>query len=420
MGTSTISNLGTSLKRVYTEKYFAAFQDEHTPILQELEEVGDDAPLGEGWFVEFNLMSPQNWKMGAEGQSNGTAYQRTAVQGQVNAIEFIGWFQISEMLKNAGKGAGAFGNELNRHMEETSKDIAKAMQRLFTISHGTGRLAIVESNTVGVNTFTAKNPEGVVALMEGDRIDIYDADTSGSSVITDRKITDINRVTRLVTFDGAPASLTADHGAYRAGAYGYAPNGLRGLIDDGTYMGSIHGQSRTSYPKLKSRVRTLNSGDALLEEHMRQICDDIYRVGGYTDRIFTNVGGLNAFFAITDGDRRYVMERGQTAQRVLGYKKSDPLFSYHDGNMPIKLNPNLPGREMYFCSWKKSMRQNTLRKLGWLEGTNGDVLHLTPGSGTYATSYIGIICAQKNISCMSPIWNGVIRNFKDKSVAGDE
>jgi hypothetical protein len=270
-----------------------------------------------------------------------------------------------------------------------------------------------------VNNFIAANNEGVVALLEGDYIEFYTTDTGGSIFgSTARKITAINRQTRSVTFDGAALDFTTvNYGVYKAGSYGQLVNGLRGLNDDATFGASIHGQSRSSYPALKCQKRDLLN-NALTEESMRQMCDDIMRVGGAVDRIVTNVGGVNAFLTISDGDRRYQMERGKTAQRTLGYVPGDLLFSYHNGNLPIKINPNIPGGEMNFLTWKRWMKFTT-RKLGWLEGDGGNILHLTPGSGTYATSHIAMVCAEVNIGNTAPRWGGRIQNFIDKSVRGD-
>lgn len=420
MAVSTITTQSNSLRRVYSNRYFRAFQNDFTPILEEIDECPDDPTRGEGWFFPFHLSSPQNNRVTAEGGSMGTVNQRTEVQGQVNAVEFTGWLQLSELLKNAGTRDAAWnGGELNRMMKETTTDLTKFMQRMFVISHGTGRLAVVDANTSSTNTFVGALDEGINNLMDNDLIDVYDADTGGSSVITSREITKIVRSTRTVTFDGATASLTAGDGIYRAGDYGRGSNGFHGLFDDGTYATSIHGQSRSTYEKLKSQVTDPGSPTELTEQDMRQVCDNIYLNGGEVDRIYCNVGVMNAFFDIQTGDRRYAVERGQTPKFVLGYREGDALFSYDKGTMVLKKDPNIPARTMYFVSLKASVMKHTLRKLGWLD-EGGSILRLTPnGSDGFNTSWTALIVAECNISCIAPIWNGVLRNIKDQSIAGD-
>jgi hypothetical protein len=423
MAASTITLLSTSLKTTYSEKFFAAMQNAQTPILSDLEECPDQPIYGVGWNFPFHLSSPQNWLLNSEGGEMGTPTQRAEIQGTVNACEFIGYFQITEMLINAGKGAGAFGNELDRHTNETTDDVTMAMQRLFTISHGTGRLAVVDSTatlaeySTSSNIFYAKNNEGVVALMEGETIAFYDSDSGGSiAASTARKITNIDRQTRKVTVDGAAINFAADWGVYRAGSYGQLVNGVRGLNDDGTHGAAIHGQTRSSYAQLNCQKIDLG-GKPLDEDTMRRMCDSILRVGGAPDRIITNMGGVNAYLTISDGDRRYQMSGSGTAKRNLGYVPGDLLFSYHNGNIPFKMNTNLPGGEMNFVTWKRWMKF-TNRKLGWLEGDRG-ILHLIPGTGGYKTSHTAIICAEVNIGNTAPRWGGRIDNFRDGSIKID-
>lgn len=420
MPVSTITTQSNSLRRVYSNRFFRAFQNDFTPILEEIDECPDDPTRGEGWFFPFHLSSPQNWRVNAEGGSMGTVNQRTEVQGQVNAVEFLGWLQLSELLKNAGTRDAAWnGGELNRMMAETTRDITKGMQRMFVISHGTGRLAVVQDNTSSSNTFVAKLDEGVNNLMDNDVIDFVDLDTGGTVQESAREITKIVRSSRTVTFDGAPVSLTANWGVYKTGDYGRGSNGFHGLFDDGTFAASIHSQPRGTYEKLKSQVRDPGTPTELTEQQMREVCDDIYLNGGEVDRIYCNVGVMNAFFDIQTGDRRYAVERGQTPKFVLGYREGDALFSYDKGTVVLKKDPNLPARTMYFVSLKSSVMKHTLRKLGWLD-EGGSILRLTPnGSDGFNTSWTALIIAQCNISCVAPIWNGVRRNIKDESIAGD-
>lgn len=420
MGVSTVTNLSNSLRRTYANRYFKAFQSDFTPILDELDECPDEPTRGVGWFFPFYIRTPQNWRVSAEGGSMGTVAQRSEIQGQVNAVEFLGWMQISELLKNAGtKDAAWNGGELNRQMKETTGDITKGMQRMFCISHGTGRLAVVEASTVAANTFTAKNDEGVTNLMEGDVIDFVNLDSGGAVQGTPaHTITAINRQTRLVTFDGVAETLTLNWGVYKTGDYGRGVNGFHGLVDDGSFQDLLHGQSRAANPKLKAQVRDPGAPTELTEEHMRQICDDIFLIGGEVDHISGNVGVMNAFFDIQAGDRRYQIEKGQTAKMVLGYREGDALFSYDKGSIVIRKNPNLPARTLYFYSLKNSMYKHTLKKLGWLD-EGGSILRLTPGNGTFATSWTALVYAATNLSCFAPCWNGVRRNIKDSSLAGD-
>ena len=142
--------------------------------------------------------------------------------------------------------------------------------------------------------------------------------------------------------------------------------------------------------------------------------------GGEVDRIYVNVGVMNAFFDVQTGDRRYAIEKGKTAKFVLGYREGDALFSYDKGTVTIKKDPNMPARTMFFVALKQTMVKNTLRKLGWLD-EGGSILRLTPAASIagFGTSWTALIASQTKISCVAPIWNGSLRNILDKSLAGD-
>ena len=419
MGVSTITNLSNSLRRTYSNRYFKAFQNDFTPILNELDECPNSPTLGEGWYFPFHFSSPQNWGINSEGGSMGTVNQRTEVQGKVNAVEFLGWMQITDLLKNVAKASASWnGGELNRQMKETTSDITKGMQRMFVISAEDGRLGVIQDSIAAATTFVAKLDEGVNCLMDNDLIDVYTG--AGALEIDGIEISKIARSTRTVTLASAQTA-TADSGIYKKDAYAVSPqpNGLRGLVDDSTNQASVHGQARATYEKLKSVVEDPGVPTALTEQHMREVCDEIYLRGGSVDRIFCNVGVMNAFFDINTGNRRYNMVGGNTAKMVLGYKEGDALFSYDKGSVTIKKDPNIQARTMYFLSLKESFQKHTVKKLGWLD-EGGSILRLTPnGSDGFNTSWTALISAQTNISCINPYWNGVRRNIKDETLAGD-
>jgi len=429
VGYSTTSNLSNSLRRHYNDRYYRAFEQDFAPILDELDEAPDEPTPGTGWFFPFYLSTPDNTRVAAEGGPINTTSQRREVQGQVNAVEFVAWLQISELLKNTGAKDGAWnGGELKRQMDEATKRVTMLMQRMFTISHGTGRLAVINAPTVTTNTFVAKAPECVTNLMRGDRIDVYNLDTGGAIQLQDRTITAINRSTNTVTFSGAAASLTANHGVYKTGDYGRGVNGIHGLIDNGPITDNVHGQSRTTYPDLQSQVYSANATTpgtpaALTEDRMRVVNDAIWMEGGHdVDQVWVNKGVMNAFFEISTGNRRYTMERSSgTTQFHLGYKEGDALWSYDKGDITIKANPSIPARTMYFVSLKSTFYKNTVKKLGWLD-EGGSVLRLTPSTTSgisFDLAWTAIIYAACNISCIAPIWNGRLDDILDHSVAHD-
>jgi hypothetical protein len=82
------------------------------------------------------------------------------------------------------------------------------------------------------------------------------------------------------------------------------PEGLLAGIDDGTYVGTYHGLSRTTYPMLQSPV--FSSVGSLSADAIQQ-CDRRGRHQGRQDRrhVPRELGVLRAYLAMTELDRRY-------------------------------------------------------------------------------------------------------------------
>jgi hypothetical protein len=420
---ANMSNLANSLKRIYPQAFFDAAQDHFTPTMDELDECPDKMPEGVALYFPFYLNTPHNERSGSEGQFvGGTTYVRNEIQGSVQAVEFVNNIALTEFLKNAATANGGFnGGEMKRQVKEATEDHTKNIERMVNISHGTSRVAVVEAGTVGSALFVAKNDEGVSNLMDGDIIDIYNLDAAGAIQYADVKILGINPTTREVTTDTS-MTLSANWSAYKRDAYGVAINGFQGLIDDGTFADLIHGQSRSAsgQSKLKSQVVNMGSPGTpaeILQEDVIDLLDLIHRLGGEVDKLAGNVGVLKPLFLSQQGNFRYSVEGGKEKKLKFGYNEAEWLFNYYRGDIRVRRGENLPNRTLYAYSLKKAFWRHTLKKLGWLEGTNG-ILHLTPGDGGFYTSWTGILIQQFQISCRMPAWNGVLRNGKDK-LAGD-
>src|SRR5262245_3638636 len=418
MTISLTTNMSNSLRRWYNDEFFKTMQEDHMPLWDEFDEAPKGEIRGTGWFFPFRQASAKNFQYGGEGQATGLTRQRADVQAQVQAVEFVAWFEVSDLLKNVGVSGGAWNGGIVPDLtQETAKDLMKGLQRLLSISHGTGRVAVVQDSTVGTNAFVAKNNEGVQALKVGDLIDVFDLDTGGTAQMTDRTITAIDRATRTVRFSGAPASLTANWSVYIANGYGQGGNGFHGLIDNGVNTDLIHGQSRTTNPGLKAQVQAAGGTPRdLTEALMIRLCNDIYHAGGEINRVMCNTGVMERLFTIQQGDRRYNVEGGKGPKYNLGYKEGDFLWSYDKGSYVVKLNPNFPARSMYMFNIK-DFKKLEVKKAGWLD-EGGQILRLLMNGTGIQTTYIAVMNTQINYGCVYPAWQGELRDLKDP-LAGD-
>src|SRR5262245_9026189 len=356
----TLSDLSASLKRMYPNGFFEVAQQKFTPTMDELDECPDKPTEGVGLFFPFFLSTPRKAKFQSPGTLvGGSPNARVELQGQVNAVEQVDSIQSTEMVKNAGTAQAAWnGGEFKRQVKEATEDITKLAEQAVNISHGTMRLCTVQDATIASDSFIADNDEGVSNIMENDTLDIYNLDSGGAIQYADVQVLEVNRETREVTTDTS-MSLTAGWGVYTYDSYGIGINGFHGLIDDGTFQDSIHGQSRSAsgQAKLKSQVVNLGSPGTpadISSSDVIKLLDTINDLGGEVDMLAGNVGVLKTLFEEQEGNKRYNIEGGKSdTRRTFGYKEGDWLFNYYRGDLRVRRGRNLPYRTLYAYSLKK-------------------------------------------------------------------
>lgn len=423
------------MQETYTTKeYFRAFQEDYTPLLSDLEECPDEPVKGKRWNVPLYLATPFNVRTGAEGGAQAGVIADSEIQGQVLATEFKGTVKLTELLDRQGTGDAHFnGGALNHAMKTNTSDLAKLMQIHFW-GHGTGRLAVIDQTEVGVNAFKARLNWGVTRLRKNMRFDTYDLDTGGAKGLDSRKITKIDRTTKgdpggvgyntyagVVTFDGAAANITAGHGVYLEDDYGYAPNGIDGLIGAEAVAGTFLTKSRATYPELNTnRVHASGTPRDLTEDLMRELADLIWVSGREIDSIRCNAGIINAFAKTQSSDKRYGIAKGEFPKYIAGHKEGDLMFAYDKVTATLKKDPQCQARTMKMLALKDTFYSHTSAELGFLN-RGGNILLPIPSAGGngYDYGFQARLYAARNISCYDPTGNGTLDDLKDKTLAGD-
>lgn len=430
MGASTLSNVSGSLRRIYTDERIEYAQNHASPLrakFQETKDIRQIRPGGSGYYWPFALQSPWNVGIPAEAGNVPTTKQRTEAQGSINAGQFVGTFDISFMLEEAGDAAGGWnGGEVKRHSFETLTNATKLYNIIYAGTHGTGRLAMTAANVAGT-TFTARqtvaNPVGSLLLRPNMRIEAYDADTSGALQGTAKKITKVVNSTRVVTID---ASLTAtgnpDVHIYLESSYGQSTvaNGLNNLIDDGTFATSIHGVSRSTYEELKSTVMSNSGTLRLLDEDLLVLaCLEVrQRVGQSIDLLVMNTGQLAAYLRFVRPDRRYPVSGRGVPAYTTGFNSTDTLEFIYDGRkVPILVSEDVWPRRIFGITTSQ-MRRATLRKLGWKDWGGGNIFQQGVNSTGYMTTMQATLYGLENIGTFMPAAHFVITDLTDPHLCG--
>lgn len=421
------------MQETYSQKdFFKPYQDDYTPLLSDLEECPDEPVKGKKWNVPLYIATAWNVRTGAEGGAQAEVEADTIVQGSVLAQEFKGTVQLTELLERQGASGAHFnGGALTHQMKQRTAEMAKLMQIHFW-GHGTGRLGVVDYGTTTSTDFRLRLPWGWSRVRKNMRIDFYDTDTGGSKQGASQKISSIDRTTcgdssgagyntylGVVTMD-ATRSLTAGWGVYPKGDYGYAPNGIDGLIGSSSLAGTFLNKSRTTYPELNTnRIHYSGTPTEVSEANMIRMADLIYFHGMEIDSIRCNAGVMARLAALSTNDRRYAVGTGTFPKYIQGFREGDLVFAYDKATVTIKKDPQCPFRTMKFLSFKDTFYKHTSAEIGFLN-RGGNILLPVPtaGGGGYDYAIQARLYAAANISNYFPLGNGSYEDIKD-SWAGD-
>lgn len=419
-------SITNALKIVYAPKVVEAMVNSETPFRRKL---GKSLPAGgrvtEG-IVKFggDLNPPQNVGQQVDGGALPAPKERTDVQFQLTPTLFVGGMQVGIITRNAANsGKSAFnGGEVRRRTDEVMEDTAKFIESTYVGTHGSGRRARVETD--GTSTFVASKPEGTRLLRENQYITVRTTD--GGATVRDsadyRYITAINHGTRTVTYSGADQTLVAaDHvhpvvEASQSFTTNPFANGLRGLVDDGTYLATLHGLTRSTYgTKLYAQVfangGTLrNLSEALL---VRACHETRARSGKRVTDIWTSEGQAEKYLEFVAPDRRYNVNGSGTQGMGTGYQEGQMVHYAPGVQANINISFDLVPRELYLLNWDCWFHY-VAKELGFVD--QGEMLKLTPTSGAYKASFLGYVAAIENIGCDFPQAQAVIRDLADPAI----
>lgn len=438
MAASTLANLTNSLRRIYTDEFFEVAINTAAPFWTELQEEKNIEPEGEGYFWPFYLATPQNIGTPAEEANLPQVKQRSEVQGRVRPGQFIATFEISFILEAVGSTRGAWNKgEVKRHMWEAITDLTKHVNRIYAGTHGTGRLTRVQA--VSGATFTAG--EGTVTTTLGAAgtdetvgahllrpnmgLEFRSADSSGtargSTIIIITKIVQSTRVVTTDTTLSGPGVVANDH-VYIFGAYGQStvPNGIMGIVDDGSLLDTIHNQARSTNEELKAKVDSSSSLRPLSEELLIRNAFDVYQLSGqYVDTLLMNSGEIERYLAFVRPDRRYPVMAGSKGvpDYKTGYDEAALEFLYGGKRAKILMMVDIPARTVLGVT-RSMLRRFTLRKMTWYDHGGGQIFTQGVNSGGLKTTKQATLIHIDNIGSLMPRSAFRIRDLSDPQLAG--
>jgi hypothetical protein len=416
-----------AIKVGYPQKSVSAMVNAETPFRNAIKkDIPAGARLEEG-IIKLNATfnPPQNVGQTADGGDLPTPKNRTEDLLTVNPTLFVASLQIGAITRAAaksGKSAFAAGGEVMRRTEETLADHGKYVEQTYLMTHGTGRRAIVATPSGdGVNTFQVAQPEGVRGLRENFIISMRTTDGGATVVdsIDNRTITAIDRATRTVSYSGADQTAVAGShvhvviGANQTGLTTLSAMGLRGIVDDGTYLGTYFGLSRTTYPKLKANVLS-GSGTPrnLTEQLLIQGCHEARdQSGKKITHCYTGPGQAEKYVEFVAADRRFFVPQGSKKPQAMVTGYGDLIHVFPGGDFLIQISYDIVPGELFLLNMETFFHYLAQDTDWWDEG---GMLKQTPTSGGYKASFVAYLRSVENLCSEMPIANVVIRDLKDR------
>lgn len=410
------------LKRVYTDEVLDWFYNNNAELLAKLDSIKlIPVETGDGFYWPYKFQS--GWNVGAPAENGNVpaAKAATAPQGRVRNAWVVGNIEQSYLLAASGKGAGAWKSVVKEEMTSVIDNMTKLLNIYFAGTHGTGRLAQVDAGTSSSTSFVGKLPTGVLLLRPKMRIAIYDSDTgSGSAEDADEVISKIVPTTRTVTVGNAQ-TLDADDHVYISGSYGsdMTPNGLLGLIDDGTYVTTLHNTSRSTYEEMKAVVSGASGTLRDLSEDLliRNTLDVYQKSGQWITDLWMNTGQLEKFAAFMRPDRRISGGTGGGDDYTAGFKGAKFVLGAH--SVEVTFSSDITPRTVYGVH-KPSLRRVGEKRPRWLEGYQGEGSYFVQGSdssGRTMTQAATAVCFS-NVANLRPDAHFRIDDLSDPQLCG--
>lgn len=271
-----LSSFDAVLKEFYIQK-IPELVNQKINLKEHFKSKDGSSLSADGRRVVYPLHVGRNVGIGAVGE-----YGDLPTAGNQQYVDIVipfkynyGRIQLTaQAIKQSQTSKGAFEKAVDAEIKRASIDVGREINRQLWLA-GKGIFGLVDGAVSNSTTVPVKNPGGVVGTVNTTRYlqpGMIVAFTNGSSITAVRTI--VSKTDTSITVD---SNVTLSDGLYivkasktttndlNSTSYNNEVMGLLGMLDDGTYVSSYFGISRSSYTALKSYVLTL-SGNLTLSD----------------------------------------------------------------------------------------------------------------------------------------------------------
>lgn len=296
-----------------------------------------------------------------------------------------GRIQISGPVIKASKNdKGAMIRAMESEIEGVTRDLKKDVNYQL-MNAGTAVRALVNGDPGTGTTLTLDTP-GTRWMHDGMKLDILNpsggAPRSGS---TDVEITSVDSDTQVTVSAALDAAVADNDYVVRANSTddagtSYEMMGLKGIVDDGTYVDSLHNLSRTTYPWWKCAVHADDDNGGTLRglsnELIQKSITAVEKQGGEVSMILSDHDMRDAYVALQAGDKRHV----NTLTLDGGWKALE-YSSGGNGSIPWVADPDMIPNTIFFLDMQH-LQLMEMSGWEWMD-EDGAVLSRVSGSDAY-------------------------------------
>lgn len=226
-----------------------------------------------------------------------------------------GRIQVSGPVIEASKNdKGAIVRALESEMKGIVDDLKQEVNYQF-FNDGTAARALVNTDPGTGTTLTLDNP-GTNYLLDGMLIDIVDPSTGVPTTSgTDLTVSSVDSTTQVTMSAAINADVADNDVVTRANATNdagtsYEMMGLKGIIDDATYVTTLHNLSRSTYAWWKSSTFSSDDNGGTLRDMTLPLIQSaitaVEKNGGKTNLILSDHAMRDAYAALVIADKRFV------------------------------------------------------------------------------------------------------------------
>lgn len=225
-----------------------------------------------------------------------------------------GRIQISgPVMKAAKNDKGAIVRALDSEIKGVTRDLKKEVNyQLF--NDGTAVRAVVNGDPGTGTTLTLDGP-GTLYMFDGMKIDILDPGGTPTTSGTDLTVATVDSDTQVTMSANLNADIADDDVVVRANSTddagtSYEMIGLKGIVDDATYVGTLHNLPRSSFAWWNCATHSNDDNSGTNRDLDLDLIQDsitaVEKQGGEVGMILSDHDLRDSYAAIVVADKRYV------------------------------------------------------------------------------------------------------------------